>query len=147
MSSVATSDGKDWQREATAELVSALARLDSLAKQVEGTPSQTQVKSIWNCYLAVEKNVAFIRLELDEENPGRFVNAKAYVVPDERQALAFASNSLRRGIALLQAGDPQSGAQGSQGISQLSSDAPEAREAREKEAGFRRDRIGFSLVF
>lgn len=45
--------------------------------------------------------MAFIKLELDEENAVRFVDKKAYVVPDDRQAVTFAASSLRRGMAQL----------------------------------------------
>ena len=56
-------------------------------------------------YLKLEKSVAFIRLDLDEENPGRFVKLKQYAVPDERQSLKFALDKLRKGADCFALGD------------------------------------------
>jgi len=56
-------------------------------------------------YLLVEKSVAFIKFDLDEENPGRFIRLKAYAVPDERQALQFALKNLRKGTSDFALGD------------------------------------------
>lgn len=53
----------------------------------------------------VEKSVAFIKLELDEENPGKFVNPKAYLVPDERQAMGIALRFLREAERSFKEGD------------------------------------------
>lgn len=60
---------------------------------------------IWRAYLDIEKSVAFIRVEIDEENPGRFVKLKHYSVPDERQALQFALRNLRKGLESFRLGD------------------------------------------
>lgn len=56
-------------------------------------------------YLEVEKSVAFIRFDLDEENPGRFIRLRDYLVPDERQALQFALKNLRKGAEDFSLGD------------------------------------------
>ena len=105
----AAENKEDWLGEVIADLGSTVAKLDLLGRELDGAPSRAQMAEVWRCYLAVEKSVAFVRIELDEENPGRFVNTKAYVVPDERQALAFAANSLRGGIELLRAGSLRDG--------------------------------------
>lgn len=63
------------------------------------------MRSVWRSYLSIEKSVVFIKVELHEENPGRFVNTKAYMVPDERQALSFALRFLKDGIEEFGLGD------------------------------------------
>jgi hypothetical protein len=87
----------EWRRETTADLADAVARTESALKSVSGEPSEGQVLAIWTAYLKVEKSIAFIKFEIDEENPGRFIKLKAYSVPDERQALQFALKNLRKG--------------------------------------------------
>ena len=52
---------------------------------------------MWSAYSDVEKSIAFIRFDLDEENPGRFIKLRSYAVPDERQALQFALKNLMKG--------------------------------------------------
>jgi len=49
--------------------------------------------------------VAFIKIELDEENPGRFIKQRPYEVPDERQAIGFAQRHLKVAIQGFDAGD------------------------------------------
>ena len=72
---------------------------------MSGEPSEEQIRSIWVAYLKVEKSIAFIRLDLDEENPGRFVKLRQYAVPDERQAVKFALEGLRKGADDFALGD------------------------------------------
>lgn len=98
-----------WLVEAEAELDGAQLRLNSLAAEVRAKPSEVQARGIWRCYLSIEKIVAFVKLELDEESPGRFVDKKTYAVPDEGQALAFAARSLGVGTAALKAGNLHEG--------------------------------------
>lgn len=66
--------------------------------------SREQVHTLWLSYLMVEKSVAFIKIELDEENPGRFIKLKPYEVPDERQSIGFALRHLESARQLLDAG-------------------------------------------
>jgi hypothetical protein len=86
-----------WRKETEADLAEAAGRIESVLKAVSGEPSADQIHSIWTAYLKVEKSVAFIKFELDEENPGRFIRLKAYSIPDERQALQFSLKNLRKG--------------------------------------------------
>jgi hypothetical protein len=96
---------EDWARETRKELREAAATLESLAESMRGEPDSAETRQIWLSYLYVEKAVAFIKLELDEENPGRFVNKKSYSVPDEKQAVVFAAGHLGRGLARFDDGD------------------------------------------
>ncbi len=96
---------EDWVAETRRELQDAASRLDMLSSEISGEPDREQARSIWLSYLYVEKAVAFIKLEVGEENPGRFVNKKAYAVPDERQAVAFAAGHLKRGMTRFADGD------------------------------------------
>jgi hypothetical protein len=86
----------DWKEETLADLDEAESSLTKVAALVSGEPTGEQMNSIWLAYLKLEKSVVFIKVELDEENPGKFVNSSFYKVPDERQALMFAVHSLRR---------------------------------------------------
>ena len=97
-----------WRDETSADLKDAEGRIVALIAEISGEPTEEQVRSIWRAYLDVEKSVAFIRVEIDEENPGRFVKAKQYSVPDERQALQFALRNLRRGSESFVLGDYRS---------------------------------------
>lgn len=72
---------------------------------MSGEPTPGQLMSVWLAYVKVEKSVAFVKIELDEENPGRFVSLKGYAVPDERQALRFALRNLKKGSGDLAVGD------------------------------------------
>jgi hypothetical protein len=87
----------EWRIETAADLADAAATLESLLKSVAGEPSDEEMASVWRAYLKVEKSVAFIKFELDEENPGQFVRLRNYSVPDERQALKFALRELTKG--------------------------------------------------
>ena len=95
----------DWRSETRSDLKDAEERIVALIAEISGEPTKEQVHSIWRAYLDVEKSVVFIRVEIDEENPGRFVNAKQYSVPDERQALQFALRNLRKGSESFALGD------------------------------------------
>ena len=99
----------DWKEEVESDLASALRRLDALAPEISGSMSGGQLRELWRCYLSVEKCVAFVKLELDEEGGARFVNRKAYTVPDDRQAVSFAAGSLRAGLADVRAGSLSAG--------------------------------------
>lgn len=94
-----------WREETRADLNDAERRIVALIAEISGNPTEEQVRSIWRAYLDVEKSVVFIKVEIDEENPGRFVNAKQYSVPDERQALQFALRNLRKGSESFALGD------------------------------------------
>ena len=94
-----------WRDETRADLRDAEGRMESLITEISGEPTEAQARSIWRAYLDVEKSVVFIRVEIDEENPGRFVKLKQYSVPDERQALQFALRNLRKGFESFALGD------------------------------------------
>ena len=87
------------------DLADAALRLEAALASISGEPSEEQIRSVWIAYLKVEKSIGFIRLDLDEENPGRLVRLKQYDVPDERQALKFALNSLKKGSGDFSIGD------------------------------------------
>ncbi len=95
----------EWRSETSADLADASRRIEETVRTLAGEPSADQVRSVWRAYLDVEKSIAFIRFDLDEENPGRFIKLKAYAVPDERQALQFALKSLRKGSDNFALGD------------------------------------------
>ncbi|HLQ06593.1 MAG TPA: hypothetical protein VK126_02430 [Nitrososphaerales archaeon] len=95
----------EWRSETTSDLADARRRLESLLDNVSGEPSAEQLRSIWRAYLDVEKSIAFIKFELDEENPGVFVKLKPYAIPDERQALQFALRNLRKGADSFRLGE------------------------------------------
>lgn len=95
----------EWRRETADDLADASVRLESALGSVSGEPSAEEIREVWLAYLKVEKSIAFIRLDLDEENPGRFIRLKQYAVPDERQALQFALRSLRKGEENFRLGD------------------------------------------
>ncbi|MDV3277325.1 MAG: hypothetical protein LYZ69_02520 [Nitrososphaerales archaeon] len=80
------------------------ATLSSLQSSLTGEPGEQELRSIWRSYVMVEKSVAFIRVELNEENPGRFIKPKVYAVPDERQAIGFALRFLKTAIESFDAG-------------------------------------------
>ena len=98
----------DWRDETSEDLKDAEDRIVALIAEISGEPTKEQVHSIWRAYLDVEKSVVFIRVEIDEENPGRFVKAKQYSVPDERQALQVALRHLRKGAENFVLGDYRS---------------------------------------
>ncbi len=91
--------------ETKADLADAEARLSSLIASISGDPTRDQMHSIWVSYVDLEKSIVFVRVEIDEENPGRFISPKRYKVPDERQALQFSLKHLRRGSQSFAAGD------------------------------------------
>jgi hypothetical protein len=95
----------EWRNETANDLADAGRRLASLLEKVSGEPSVEQLRSIWRAYLEIEKSIAFIKFELDEENPGVFVKLKPYGVPDERQALQFALRNLKKGAESFRLGD------------------------------------------
>ncbi len=95
----------EWRVETASDLADAARRIESELKSVAGELSDAQVSSIWTAYLKVEKSIAFIKFDLDEENPGRFIKLKAYSVPDERQALQFAARNLKKGADDFDLGD------------------------------------------
>ncbi len=95
----------EWRSETSADLAAAGRLVESTAASLTGELSQGQTRCLWMAYVRVEKSIAFIRFEIDEENPGRFIRLKAYAVPDERQALQFALRSLRKGESNFALGD------------------------------------------
>lgn len=95
----------DWREEVVADLRDASDRLEVLGRAISGEPTEEQLGSLWRAYLAVEKSVAMIKVELDEENPGRFVDTRAFAVPDERQAVSFAKAKLDSARASFAGGD------------------------------------------
>jgi hypothetical protein len=95
----------EWRRETASDLAEAEKGIESVLGSVSGEPTRDQVHSIWLAYLKVEKSIAFIKFELDEENPGRFIKLSPYKVPDERQALQFAQRNLRKGAEDFRLGD------------------------------------------
>ena len=97
--------GMVWSEETAADLTDAARIIESVIGSLAGEPSDDQIRSVWSAYAKVEKSVAFIKFDLDEENPGRFVRLRNYVVPDERQALQFALKNLRRGADAFYLGD------------------------------------------
>lgn len=94
-----------WRSETAADLADASRRIESMLKTVAGEPSEEEVRSVWLAYVKVEKSIAFIKFDLDEENPGVFVKLKSYSVPDERQALQFALKNLKKGSEDFALGD------------------------------------------
>ena len=86
-----------WRSETAADLADAARLIQGALGSVHGEPTEQQLRDIWLAYLRVEKSIAFIKFDIDEENPGRFIKLKAYAVPDERQALSFSLKSLVKG--------------------------------------------------
>lgn len=95
----------EWRAETAQDLEGARARLEAALREVSGEPSEAQILSIWKAYVRIEKSIAFIRLDFEEENPGRFISLRRYAVPDERQALRFALRSLTKGSESFALGD------------------------------------------
>jgi len=94
-----------WKQETAADLEESIRRIGEVVGTVKGEPSDDQMVSLWRAYLLVEKSVVFIKVDLDEESPGRIVKMGAYSVPDERQALQFALRNLTRGTESFALGD------------------------------------------
>lgn len=95
----------EWRAETRGDLADAARRVESVLGTISGEPSAEELRAVWVAYLKVEKSVAFIKFELDEENPGRFIRLQNYAVPDERQALKFALKNLRKGEENFTLGD------------------------------------------
>jgi hypothetical protein len=95
----------EWRKETASDLDDAAGRIESALRTLAGEPTAEQIRSVWMAYLLVEKSVAFIKFDMDEENPGRFIKLRAYSIPDERQALQFALKSLRKGASDFAVGD------------------------------------------
>jgi hypothetical protein len=95
----------EWRKETSSDLADAKERINSLLNSISGELSAEQVRSVWRAYLNVEKSVAFVKFDLDEENPGRFIKLREYSVPDERQALQFALKNLAKGAESFELGD------------------------------------------
>lgn len=95
----------EWRSETAADLAEAARLIESALKSISGEPTREQVRSVWLAYIRVEKSVAFIKFDMDEENPGRFIKLRAFHVPDEKQALQFALRSLRKGSDDFAVGD------------------------------------------
>jgi len=95
----------EWRDETAADIADAQKRIETLLGSMAGEPSGEQVGSVWMAYVKVEKSIAFIKFDLDEENPGRFIRLKSYSVPDERQALQFALRNLKKGAENFTLGD------------------------------------------
>lgn len=87
----------EWRGETASDLADAEKRIEEALRTLSGEPTKAELLSIWLAYVKVEKSVAFIKFDLEEENPGRFIKLKAYDVPDERQALRFALKNLEKG--------------------------------------------------
>ena len=94
-----------WREETASDLEDAGRKIESVLGSLSGEPTREQVRSVWAAYALVEKSVAFIRLDIDEENPGRFIRLRNYSVPDERQALQFALRNMRKGQENFSLGD------------------------------------------
>ena len=95
----------DWREETTSDLADARSKIRSVLGSLSGEPSAEQIRSIWSAYSEVEKSIAFIKFDLDEENPGRFIKLSNFAVPDERQALQFALRKLDKGADDFALGD------------------------------------------
>lgn len=96
-----------WREETATDLADAGKRIESVLGSLTGEPSGDQLRSVWSAYAEVEKSIAYIKFDMDEENPGRFIRLRSYAVPDERQALQFALKNLRRGADDFSLGDFQ----------------------------------------
>ncbi len=94
-----------WKEETSAMLDDARGRIESAIGTISGEPTKAQLHSVWRAYVSLELSVAYIKLEIDEENPGRFIRARSYRVPDERQSLQFALKYLVKGAESYRVGD------------------------------------------
>ena len=94
-----------WRSETSADLEDAGRLIESAMGSIRGEPTDVELRNIWRAYVKVEKSIAFIKFDIDEENPGRFIKLKAFTVPDERQALQFASKGLKKGADSFRLGD------------------------------------------
>jgi len=94
-----------WRAEITGDLSTAANRIESALTAPLGMMTADQIRLVWLAYIGVEKSVAFIRFDIGEENPGRFIRLRSYEVPDERQALSFALRYLKKGTEEFALGD------------------------------------------
>lgn len=94
-----------WREETAADLAEATRAIEALVPGVSGDLTKGQKGLLWAAYLKVEKSVAFIRFDIDEENPGRFIKLRTYSTPDERQSLTFALKHLKKGRESFALGD------------------------------------------
>ncbi|MDE1857890.1 MAG: hypothetical protein KGI26_02320 [Thaumarchaeota archaeon] len=95
----------EWRSETAADLAEAKELVDSALGSLSGEPTKDQLRAVWLAYIKVEKSIAFIKIDMEEENPGRFIKLKPYQVPDERQALQFALKNLKKGSEDFAVGD------------------------------------------
>jgi hypothetical protein len=95
----------EWRSETSSDLEAAVRFIEGTLGTIRGEPTEEELGAIWLAYVRVEKSIAFIKFDLGEENPGRFIKLKAFVVPDERQALQFALRNLRKGFSNFSLGD------------------------------------------
>lgn len=94
-----------WLRETVSELEEARRIIGAVVSELRGEPEDRHLADVWRAYLAVEKAVALVKVELEAESPGRVVSLKSFTVPDERQALGFASGQLARALVELKLGN------------------------------------------
>jgi hypothetical protein len=94
-----------WREETAADLRDAAKAIELVLGALSGEPTGDQLRSVWSAYARVEKSIAFIKFDLEEENPGQFVKLRNFSVPDERQALQFALKSLKKGTDDFALGD------------------------------------------
>ncbi len=94
-----------WRSETEADLSEAAQRIESVLGGARGALSPEQVRSVWRAYIGIEKSVAFIKFDIEEDNPGIIVKLKRYSVPDERQALQFSLKYLKKGADDFALGD------------------------------------------
>ena len=66
----------EWRDETAADIADAQKRIEALLGSMAGEPSSEQVGSVWMAYVKVEKSVAFIKFDLDEENPWQVHQAR-----------------------------------------------------------------------
>ena len=96
---------QSWREETSEDLREARRKIEGVIPGVSGPLTEAQADEVWLAYVLVEKSVFFIKVELDDENPGRFIKARSYSVPDERQALQFALRRLESGAEEFRLGD------------------------------------------
>jgi len=95
----------EWRKETAEDLTAAASRIEAVLSSPPGKLTGEQLRLVWQAYIEVEKSIAFIKFDIDEENPGRFIKLKGYAVPDDRQALNFALRYLRKGADEFALGD------------------------------------------
>ena len=95
----------EWRAETADDLSTAAKRIELALAGPPLKMTADQVRLVWLAYIGVEKSIAFIRFDIDEENPGRFIRLKNYEVPDERQSLSFALRYLKKGTDEFSLGD------------------------------------------